>query len=128
MTTRYREGRSLVISMIALARSLSGIVPHALAIVASFFSSTAPLPAPPMIALSGAGLLDRVVPAPIWLPPPFGQQPPLHCPPLHWFSFSLISSSRRKTIFFWMSWVVFPPGGWLSRRSELSISRRMLDR
>src|SRR5579862_3561568 len=99
--------------MIALARSFSGIVPHSLAIVASFFSSTVPLPAPPMIALSGAGLLERLFPLPIWLPP-FGQQPPFHCPPLLWFSFSLISSSSRKTIFFWMSWVVFPPRDWLS--------------
>jgi hypothetical protein len=55
----------LVISMIALARSFSGMVPHALAMVSSFFGSTTPLPLPPRIALSGAGLLDLVVPAPI---------------------------------------------------------------
>ena len=36
MITRYRAGRSLVISVIALARSFSGIVPHDLAIVANF--------------------------------------------------------------------------------------------
>jgi hypothetical protein len=51
-----------------LARSFSGIVPHAFAIVASFFSSTVPFPAPPRMALSGALLLDRIVPPPIWLP------------------------------------------------------------
>ena len=49
-------------------------------------------------------------------------------PPLHWFSFSLISSSRRKTIFFWMSWVILPPRDWPSRRSLLSISRLMFAR
>jgi hypothetical protein len=54
--------------MIALARSFSGIVPQLLAIVASFFSSTVPFPAPPRMALSGALLLDRIVPPPIWLP------------------------------------------------------------
>ena len=54
--------------MIALARSFSGIVPHVFAIVASFFSSTVPLPAPPRIALSGAWLLDRIVPAAHLLP------------------------------------------------------------
>jgi hypothetical protein len=51
--------------MIALARSLSGIVPHFSARVLSFLSSTVPLPAPVRMALSGAGLLDRIVPAPI---------------------------------------------------------------
>ena len=35
-----------MISMIALARSFSGIVPHALAIVASFFSSTVAVAGP----------------------------------------------------------------------------------
>jgi hypothetical protein len=51
--------------MIALARSLSGIVPHDLARVCSFLSSTVPLPAPPRMALSPAGPLDRIVPPPM---------------------------------------------------------------
>src|SRR5262245_34263339 len=101
MTTRYRAGRSLVISVIALARSFSGIVPHLSANVLSCCSVTVPLPSPPRIALSGALLLGRIVPPPglLHCPPP-GQAPPLDCPPFAWFSRSLISSSRRKTIFF----------------------------
>src|SRR5262245_4073466 len=100
MTTRYRAGRSLVISEIALAGSFSRIAPHLSASVFSAVSSPVPLPEPPRIALSGALLLGRIVPPPGLLhwPPP-GQQPPLHCPPLAWFSRSLINSSRRKTIF-----------------------------
>jgi hypothetical protein len=50
--------------MIALARSFSGMVPHFSASVFSFWSATVPFPAPPRMALSGAGELDRVVPPP----------------------------------------------------------------
>jgi hypothetical protein len=51
--------------MIALALSFSGIVPHDLARVCSFLSSTVPFPAPPRMALSPAGALDRIVPPPM---------------------------------------------------------------
>jgi hypothetical protein len=64
MITRYRAGRSLVISMIARALSFSGMVPHDLASVSSFLFSAVPLPAPPRIPLSGAGPFDLIVPPP----------------------------------------------------------------
>ena len=81
-----------------------------------------------MIRLSVAGLLGVVVLPGFWpCSPPLGQ-----FPPLHWlwllllFSISLISSSSRKTIFFWMSWVFSPGRDRSSRRPLLSISRSML--
>ena len=94
-----------------------------LAELRSFFSSTLPGPLPPMMLLSGRpGCSGCRLPGPGCRPRRRWGTGRRCTAPFCWFSSSLIFSSRRKTIFFWMSCVFSPPRARSSRRPLLSIS------
>src|SRR6185437_17079841 len=111
MASRYLAGMPRVRSVMALARSRSGSLPHTSAYSLNFFMSISPLPGGALgNALSPAGPEDRLPLGKPGDPPPLGQPPPLHWEqPLHLFSNSLIFSSSLTRTSRCMARVLGPP-------------------
>src|SRR4051794_30546903 len=109
----------------ARACSRGGRLPHCSTSFFNFADSTVPGPpalAMPLSVAGGEGFFpdggpDELPGAPPGQAPPLGQLPP----PLFLFSSSLIISSRRDTISFWIFWVFGPPRDRSRRRSTFRI-------
>src|SRR6516162_5813382 len=128
MASRYLAGIPRVNSVMALARSFSGSLPHTSAYSLNFLTSISPFATPLGRPKSPAGEEGRLPLGGPPLPPP-GQLPPLPLQqPLHWFSSSLIFSSSLTRTSRCMARVLGPPRVRSSRSLMTPILRAIQSR